>query len=181
MRIVAGRWRNRRLTTPKGLATRPTSDKVRAAVFDLLGEVAGLSVADLFAGSGALGLEALSRGAERLVLIEGSAAARRCIRANIEALGAGDQAQLLGRDLKRGFSFLTGLGPFDLLLADPPYQRGWAGRLLSGLDVRVLAPGGRLVIEADVREASRQTPAWRVLKQRAYGQTMITILTPEAR
>ena len=181
MRIVAGRWRNRRLAAPKGLATRPTSDKVRAAVFDLLGDVAGLSVADLFAGSGALGLEALSRGAKKLVLIEDSTAARRCIRANIEALGAGDQAQLLGRDLNRGFGFLTGLGPFDLLLADPPYQRGWIDRLVSGLDLRVLAPGGRLAIEADIREAAQQTPAWRVLKQRAYGQTMITILTPEAR
>lgn len=181
MRIVAGRWRNRRLAAPKGLSTRPTSDKVRAAVFDLLGDVAGLSVADLFAGSGALGLEALSRGAERLVLIEGSAAARRCIRANIEALGAQDQAQLLGRDLNRGFDFLTGLGPFDLLLADPPYQRGWIDRLVSGLDFQTLAPGGRLAIEANTREAPQQTLAWRVLKQRAYGQTMITILTPEAR
>ena len=181
MRIVAGRWRNRRIATPKGLATRPTSDKVRAALFDLLGDVAGLSVADLFAGSGALGLEALSRGAGRLVLVEGSTTARACIRANIEALGAGDQAQLIGRDLRRGFGFLAGVGPFDLLLADPPYQKGWVERLLDGLDLQALAPGGRLAIEAEIKEAPPKTPAWRELKQRAYGQTMITILTPEAK
>jgi 16S rRNA (guanine(966)-N(2))-methyltransferase RsmD len=179
VRIVAGRWRNRRLAVPAGLSTRPTSDKTREAIFDILGDVREAIVADLFAGSGALGIEALSRGAGRLILVDRSNRAVRCIRSNLNSLDAGPQARVIRRDLSRGFSFLVEFGPFDLILADPPYSKGWVKRLLNRLPERLLSPDGRLIIESDLKEAPAETRPWSLLRQRRYGQTAITIFTLE--
>lgn len=125
MRIIAGEWRGRPLRAPEGDATRPTADRARETLFSMLasrlGSFEGLEVADLFAGSGALGLEALSRGAAKCVFVEQDAAAIRAIRANIAALHAQDRSDV------RASSVLA-LGParqpLDLLLIDPPYQTG---------------------------------------------------------
>jgi len=125
MRIVAGDWRGRPLRAPEGDATRPTADRTRETLFSMLtsrlGSFEGLEVADLFAGSGALGLEALSRGAAKCVFVEQDAAAIRAIRANIAALHAQDRSDV------RASSVLA-LGPakqpLDLLLLDPPYHTG---------------------------------------------------------
>ena len=125
MRIIAGQWRGRKLTAPPGEATRPTADRVRETLFSMLasrlGSFAGLSVADLFAGSGALGLEALSRGAERCLFVENDAVALRALRANIAALHAQPSSDV------RAVSVLA-LGPapqpLDLILLDPPYRLG---------------------------------------------------------
>jgi 16S rRNA (guanine966-N2)-methyltransferase len=125
MRIIAGEWGGRRIEAPKGEATRPTADRTRETLFNMLasrlGDFEGLRVADLFAGSGALGLEALSRGAARCLFVERDRAALDAIRANIATLGAGERARVEAGSV-------MGLGParepLDLVLADPPYKTG---------------------------------------------------------
>ena len=126
MRIVAGEWRGRRLAAPKGDATRPTADRTRETLFNMLvsrlGSFEGLNVADLFAGSGALGLEALSRGARSAEFVERHPASLRALGANLAALGAGDAAVVHRADVLR---FLAGLPreAFDVAFADPPYHQ----------------------------------------------------------
>src|SRR6476660_6554249 len=147
MRIVAGEWRGRRLVAPPGRTTRPTSDRVREAVFCILGPLDGERVLDLFAGSGALGLEALSRGAGEATLVERDRAALKALRANVEALGAG--ARVIGGDVAAFLdSAAAAGGHYDLVFLDPPYRSG-LGRELS-LEP-VLAPGARVIVESDRR------------------------------
>lgn len=125
MRIIAGQWRGRKLAAPKGEATRPTADRARETLFAMLtsrlGDFEGLAVADLFAGSGALGLEALSRGAESCLFVEQDRAALEAIRANIAALGAGARARIEAGSV---MALRAAARPLDLILADPPYQSG---------------------------------------------------------
>ena len=134
MRIVAGQWRGRKLVAPKGEATRPTADRTRETLFNMLtsrvGSFDGLTVADLFAGSGALGLEALSRGAASCLFAEQDPAALDTIRANIAALGARDRT-----DVRRASVMELGpaSAPYDLLLLDPPYGTGAVGVALDRL------------------------------------------------
>ena len=134
MRVVAGEWRGRKLTAPRGEATRPTSDRTRETLFNMLasrlGSFDGLTAIDLFAGSGALGIEALSRGAASCLFVEHDAAAVDAIRANIDALGARTRSEV-----RRGS--VMELGPAkatpDLILLDPPYGTGAAGVALDRL------------------------------------------------
>lgn len=125
MRIVAGEWRGRKLSAPKGEATRPTADRARETLFAMLtsrlGSFEGLQVADLFAGSGALGLEALSRGAAQCLFVEQDRAAVEVIRANIGALGAGARARVEAGSVMQ---LRAATKPLDLILADPPYHSG---------------------------------------------------------
>ena len=125
MRIIAGEWRGRKLTAPKGDGTRPTADRARETLFAMLtsrlGHFSGLQVADLFAGSGALGLEALSRGAEHCLFVEQDRAAVDVIRANITALGAQAQTRV---ETGSVMQLRAATRPLDLILADPPYQSG---------------------------------------------------------
>lgn len=125
MRIIAGEWRGRKLSAPKGDATRPTADRARETLFAMLtsrlGDFEGLQVADLFAGSGALGLEALSRGAAQCLFVEQDRAALDVIRANIAALGAGPRARV---DASSVMGLRAAPSPLDLILADPPYKSG---------------------------------------------------------
>jgi 16S rRNA (guanine966-N2)-methyltransferase len=172
VRIVAGQWGGRRLVAPPGAATRPTSDRVREALFSILGPIEGAAVLDLFAGSGALGLEALSRGAERATFVDRAPAAIRAVRANLEALGA--TAQVHARDVR---AFLRDAraagGPYDLVFLDPPYRD--AAGLGPALELApLLAEGGRVVSESDRREPIA-LPALEVLDERRYGDTMIRI------
>lgn len=146
VRIIAGEYGSRRLTVPTGDAVRPTSDRARESLYAALGDVRGARVLDLFAGSGALGLEALSRGADRCVFCERAPRARAALEANIAALGVGDRCTVLGGDALRN-SLALG-GPFDLVLLDPPYG-DWP-RLAPRLSARIgeiLAPRGRVVAE----------------------------------
>lgn len=137
MRIVAGEWRGRKLVAPEGMETRPTGDRVRETLFSMLasrlGSFEGLRVADLYAGSGALGLEALSRGAAFACFVEQDARAVAAIRANVETLGAADRAQILPRSADA----LPPQRPFDLLFADPPYAPASGTVALR----QMLAPG----------------------------------------
>lgn len=125
MRIIAGEWRGRKLAAPKGDGTRPTADRARETLFAMLtsrlGDFAGLQVADLFAGSGALGLEALSRGAEHCLFVEQDRAAVGVIRANITSLGAQARTRVEAGSVMQ---LRAATKPLDLILADPPYQSG---------------------------------------------------------
>jgi len=176
VRVIAGRYGGRRLAVPAGRLVRPTAVRVREALFSILGDLAGLRVLDLFAGSGALGIEALSRGAIRAVFVERAPAACAVIEANLGALGlAAPVAELRRRDV------LAALGTarvaretYDLVFIDPPYRRAAAwGSELSGALPALLAPGARVVTESD-----RRAPLALEIglgDQRRYGDTLMTI------
>jgi 16S rRNA (guanine966-N2)-methyltransferase len=153
MRIIAGKWRGRQLEAPEGKSTRPTADRTRETLFSMLasrlGSFEDLRVADLFAGSGALGFEALSRGAALATFVESDPAAAAVIRRNAEKLGTSDQVRVLGGSALA----LPRAEAFDLILADPPYAPGSGTAVVrSVLDADWLAPGGWLSIETERRD-----------------------------
>lgn len=177
MRIIAGKWRGRPLIAPKGDVTRPTADRTRETLFSMLysrlGTFEGLAVADLFAGSGALGLEALSRGAVRCLFVDQEPAAIDAITANARALGAVADA-----DIRRTSVLSLGAAPrpMDLLLLDPPYGTG-AGAVALDKLARLgwIAPGGW----ASVETAHDETPVvtgFAVDAERRVGKARITLL-----
>lgn len=133
MRVIAGAFKGRRLAAPRGGATRPTSDRVREAVFGILGDVTEVAVLDLFAGSGAMGIEALSRGAERALFVERRRATVEVLRRNVTDLGLEPRVQLFAGPVGRAATVLVDQGPFDLVLADPPYDWIASDRLASEL------------------------------------------------
>ncbi len=148
MRVIAGTWRGRPLVAPKGSETRPTADRVRETLFSMLtsrmGSFEDLSVADLYAGSGALGIEALSRGAARCLFVDRDRDAVNAIRANLEKLGAAQSGEVLGTAAER----LPPGRQFDLILADPPYDAGRGSKVVAAIaKANWLAPGGWLAIE----------------------------------
>lgn len=171
MRIVAGEWGGRRIAAPPGRATRPTTDRVREAWMGVVaGEIPGARVLDLFAGSGALGLEALSRGAESAVFVEQAPAALKVLRANAEALGAGPRARIVRADAVR-FAQELQAGDFDLAFADPPYGQGFAEALANAF---AAAPFARLLgIEHGRDDPLPELPGART---RRYGDTFLTFL-----
>ena len=174
MRIVAGRFKGRRLVAPRGTATRPTSDRVREALFSVLGpSVQGARVLDLFAGSGALGLEALSRGAATAVFVDRSPRAIAAIAANLEALGIDAHVHRMeARAALR--AALARREAYDLVFLDPPYRHAAGlGRELSEALAPVLAPGARVVTESDRRDPiALDLP---LSDERRYGDTVIRI------
>jgi 16S rRNA (guanine(966)-N(2))-methyltransferase RsmD len=173
-RIVAGTHRGRILGVPAGRATRPTSDKVREAVFNVLGQFFdGGDVLDLYAGSGALALEALSRGCARAVCVDSDEEAARVIRRNAAALGLADRVEVVKGRVAR---VLPGLprDHFLLVFVDPPYAEGPDGVLLAA--GACLAPGGRLLAEHDARRPPvDRAGGLRLLDRRAFGGTGISI------
>ena len=175
MRVVSGELRGRRLLAAPGRETRPTSDRARAGLFDWIGpRIAGARVLDLFAGTGALGIEALSRGAREAVFVERARGALRVLRENLEALGLGERARVLERDLARGLGPLAaGAERFDLVIADPPYEGGWLERLLACEALPgLLEPEAVLITERSARAASApDTPVLRLRSSKRYGET----------
>lgn len=152
LRVIAGSARGRPLRAPAGPGTRPTADRLKGALFSMLGErVAGASVLDLYAGSGALGIEALSRGARHAVFVDHSARAARVLRDNLARTGLSEAAAVIVADAPTALHRLSGgADRFDLVLADPPYAGGHASSLvdtLAGLADRVLAPGAVVAVE----------------------------------
>ena len=176
MRIIAGEWRGRRLQTAPGLATRPTADRVRETLFSMLvsriGPFEGLRAADLFAGSGALGFEALSRGAAFACFVESDSAAADAIRANAIAFGALDRVQLL-----RGSALaLPRSQPFDLVLADPPYAPGSGSAVVAAVaNAGWLAPGGWMAVETARAEAVDPGP-FAIAAEREVGRARISLV-----
>jgi 16S rRNA (guanine966-N2)-methyltransferase len=177
MRIVGGAWGGRRLQAPPGDATRPTSDRVREALFSILGDrVDGARVLDLFAGSGALGLEALSRGAAEATFVDSAAAPLKALAANLGTLGA--EAEVRRQDALRFLgSARNQARVYDLVFLDPPYRLAnrLGGRLSEELP-HVLSPGATVVTESDRREPlDLDLP---ISDERRYGDTLIRIHGP---
>jgi 16S rRNA (guanine966-N2)-methyltransferase len=172
VRVVAGQYRGRRVHAPRGTSVRPTSDRVREALFSILGDrVVDARVLDLFAGSGALAIEALSRGAASAVLVENDRAALDAIRANLESLSDAD-AEVVRADALRWLDERR--GPFDLVFVDPPYSsaRKLAGPLTQKLPA-ALSPEALIVSESDKRDP--MPLAFPLADERTYGHTRIAI------
>jgi 16S rRNA (guanine966-N2)-methyltransferase len=173
MRVIAGSRRGARLYAPRGTAVRPTSDRVREALFSILGSVEGMHVLDLFAGSGALAIEALSRGASEATLVDSSSAAVAAVKRNLAALRLDAHVHR-----QRALDFLEGARAaarqYDLVFLDPPYRhpRGLAGRLSTAL-APVLAADARVIVESD-RRAPLEL-GLPLADERRYGDTLIRI------
>lgn len=172
LRIIAGENKGRSLKALKGLATRPTLDKVRGAVFNALYDVSGAKVLDLFGGSGAMALEALSRGAAHCVIVDSSKAAAQVIMDNTMALGYGDRVDL------RCCDFRTALLPqekFDIIFLDPPYGQGLVGESLNLIiDKALLAKDGIVVAEVSAQEPEcHEFPGFCLIKEKRYGAAKI--------
>jgi 16S rRNA (guanine966-N2)-methyltransferase len=175
MRIIAGQWRGRQLVAPPGDATRPTADRTREALFSMLasrvGSFEGLRVADLFAGTGALGLEALSRGAAHCTFVEQDRAALDALRANVAKLGATADVRAQS---------VAALGPvaapYDLLLFDPPYGSGGAGALIERLSRLGWAATGTWASIETARAESVSAGGWTVEAERIHGKAKLTLL-----
>jgi 16S rRNA (guanine966-N2)-methyltransferase len=176
MRVIAGSLGGRVLAAPRGRATRPTSDRVREAVFSILGDISGLTVLDLYAGSGALAIEALSRGAAAATLVESAPAAIAAIRRNLSEL---DLDAVVRREEVRTFlrTASRGAPQYDLVFLDPPYRHSSElGAELSTALAPILTPGARVVAESDRR--APLTLDLPLLDERRYGDTLILIHGP---
>jgi 16S rRNA (guanine966-N2)-methyltransferase len=173
LRVVAGTYKGRRLAAPRGTRTRPTAERVREALFSMLGDVGGARVLDLYAGSGALGIEALSRGADSAVFVERDARAVAAIERNLAAVGV--EANVVRQDVVRFLARAD--GAFDLVFCDPPYDSaaGLAGPLAEHLPA-LCAEDARIVTESDKRNPL--VLPFPLLVERAYGDTRIAIHGP---
>ncbi len=180
MRIVGGEARGRTLEAVPGRSTRPTADRVRQSLFDALGQrMDGLRVLDLYAGTGALALEALSRGAAAAVLVESDAKACAVIARNAAALGYDDRCRIVRAALPAGLRQLRG-DRFDLVFSDPPYAAGAGQTTLDELLAKgLLAPGARVVLEMDRREPPPSAASLALVDRRSYGDTRLLIFSAE--
>jgi 16S rRNA (guanine966-N2)-methyltransferase len=176
MRIIAGEWRGRPLVAPEGRGTRPTSDRAREGLFSMLvsrlGGFEGLRVADLFAGTGALGLEALSRGARHCTFIDNERDAAATIRRNLDLFGASSRAEVRPQGVEHA---PPPLEPYDLVFLDPPYRTGLADMALARLgDPAWVASGGLVSVET---EGALVTPAgFQIETERRFGKAHIHLL-----
>ena len=189
MRIVGGRLRGRRLEAPGGMALRPTADRTREALFNILCQgkmdwrpnrqdganpLAGARALDAFAGTGALGLEALSRGASFVTFMENQAAALNACQTNIEALGEAAQAELLRGDVLRP---PKAMAPCELILMDPPYNQDLAPPALAALQAAGwLAPGALATVELMATEPFTPSEGFEILDERKYGKARLVFL-----
>ncbi len=179
MRIVAGAWRGRSIAAPRAASTRPTADRVRQALFDMLAHapwadpIEGCAVLDGFAGSGALGLEALSRGAARAVFFERDRAALDGLRGNVAALQAGPRSLVLGADATRPPPPGAGQGGCGLVFLDPPYGEGLIARSLEALRASGWIAAGALIVAETAR--GEEPPAAALLASRRHGAARLSI------
>lgn len=179
LRIIAGSRKGRKISAPPGLGTRPTSDKVREAIFSILGPVVeGVRAADFFAGSGALGLEALSRGARWCLFVEHSRKVASVLENNAAGLDLTEHCLVMVDDAVRPSRKIVDLAPFDLIFADPPYERGLVHRFMQACERdQYLAPGGSLVVEHSPNERPENVADIKLKDQRKYGQTEVSFFT----
>jgi 16S rRNA (guanine966-N2)-methyltransferase len=184
MRVIAGAAKGRRLQVPRGLAVRPTASRVRESAFGILehrGAISGKRVLDLFAGSGALACEALSRGAASVVAVEQDRAVAQVLAENLERCGFGGQFRVVVAPVEVGLRRLPEEAPFDLVLIDPPYGRGLVEPALECLlRRRLLARGAIVLIEHRASEDLHPAPEFGVLLDRRYGDTQLTLLEAPA-
>lgn len=179
MRIISGEARGRTLAAPKGMDTRPTLDRVRESLFNILRPwLADARVLDLFAGSGALGLEAVSRGAASAVFVDSARAAQEAVRHNIGVVNAGDRATLLKCDWRAALRRLSAQGTeFNLVFLDPPYHMEHADEMLEMLRTCGVLAADALVVYEHATDTPPDTAAWVTADRRAYRDTTITFLT----
>ena len=184
MRIIAGTLKGRVLKAPKGNRTRPTADRVKEALFSILGVLDERNVLDLYAGTGALGIEALSRGARRAIFVEASHESMKCLMDNLRGLNLTDRSRAIHSPVERARNEIARNSPFDLVFCDPPWSKTVAvWELLVKTEVaQYLAPEGLLVLEHPATEGVN-TEHWRELGlvlTRAWGDSAITILQKRA-
>lgn len=181
MRVISGRLGGRQLLAPKGWSVRPTSERVREALFSALGDVTNFRVADLYCGTGALGIEALSRGAASAVFVDSDT---RPVMGNVHNLGLIGEADLVRTEAGEWLTSVAGKQLFDLILIDPPYRM--TEEIATSLDLGLpglLMPGGRVVVESAARQPL-VLPSLEVVRERRYGRTLVTFLevpSPEKR
>lgn len=184
MRIIAGRFKGHALKTPKTWRVRPTSDRLRETLFNVLAHaygdaVSGARVLDLFAGTGALGLEALSRGAAFALFVEDGAEARGVLRGNVEALGVAGQSRIFRRDATR-LGAAHPNPPFSLVFADPPYGKGLAEKaLVSAREGGWLLPDALIITEEAADAAFTAPEGFETIETRAYGDAQLVFLKVE--
>lgn len=177
MRVIAGHLGGRRLVAPRGLATRPTTDRVREALFSALASVAGARVLDLYAGTGALGIEAISRGAASAVFVESARPAIAALRSNLATLGIEPICRVIAEPVARAVPKLKAdPAPFDLVFADPPYDD--VDEALTALEALApaLSQGARVVLEHASRRPPRPSATFGVVRTRTYGDTALAFL-----
>jgi len=183
MRIISGTSKGRKLVTPKSQFLRPTSDRVKESIFNILREeMEGKVVLDLFAGTGNLGIEALSRGAKKAIFVEKGRQALRLIQRNLNQFGLEERSEIIPKDAIRAIGILKQRGEsFDLILMDPPYEKGLIQRTLMKLNsYPVYQKDSILVIEHDRREPLPHIMnGWNLIRERRIGDTVISFLTPQ--
>ena len=182
MRIISGTLKGRKLVTPKGLSLRPTSDRVKESMFNILGGgIEGKVILDLFAGTGNLGIEALSRGAKRVLFVEKDREAFKLIQRNLLACQMGDRSEILPKEVDRALRVLKEKGErFDLIFMDPPYEKGLIQKTIELLCTeRIYHDDSILVIEHNRREPLHDiSDSWNLTRQRKIGETLISFLRP---
>lgn len=178
MRIIAGKARGRRLESPRGSGVRPTRDAVREALFSILGPLDEVVVLDGFAGTGALGLEALSRGAERAYFFEPSGEAREVLKENIRRVGVAEQARLIAAPFERALSKIT--EEIDLFFLDPPYQTSLGRKALAAiLATKGVYHDDSLVVLEKSAQEEISYEGWELEEERVYGTTALLFLRPQ--
>jgi 16S rRNA (guanine966-N2)-methyltransferase len=181
LRVISGNLRGKRLFSPKGQKLRPTSDRVKEAIFDILqDQLQGQNVLDLFAGTGALGIESLSRGASRAFFVEESPKSLSALRRNIEECRLKERAEVLGRKVLPALKILEGRGEaFGLIFLDPPYDKGEVRRVLEALSSSsILTPCTLVVAEHSLTEEIESIPRLQRIDLRKYGRTRVSFFRP---
>ncbi len=183
MRVIAGSAKGHKLVAPPSNRTRPVLDQVKEAIFNILFDVTDLRVGDFFAGSGAVGIEALSRGARDAVFVESWSPAVEVIRRNLAHTRLEDRAIVIARPVDIAIAQLGRQGRrFDLIFVDPPYERDLVGPTLERIaEQELLAPAGRIVVEHHPKEPIQAPPGLVLTDTRKYGQTRISFLEPTSK
>lgn len=180
MRIIGGEYKSRFIAMPKGVEIRPTQDKVRQAIFNILGGVNGKSVLELFAGSGAFGIEALSRGAKSAIFVDNNFRCTKTIKANLESLDVDDSKYsiIMSNALSVAPRLAKREEKFDIIFLDPPYYKGMAKKCLINIDsYDIVTPVGLVLVEHFKKDAlDVELERFLFLDERRYGDTIITIL-----
>lgn len=178
MRVITGTAKGRALKAPKGLTTRPTTDRVKEALFNILGpKVVGAKFLDLFAGSGGIGIEALSRGAQEALFIEKDPKALDVIKANLVLTGLGHRAMVLSGDVYKNLDYIGRQGQeFEFVFMDPPYLKDFEEPVLAKIDsLKLLALGGKVIVESSKRDnISTQVGSLAAFRREKYGDTHLT-------
>lgn len=182
MRIIAGKFKSRPVKAPKHMKTRPTGDKVKGALFNMLEPLAGCSVVDFYAGTGNLGIEAISRGASKVIFVDRAPDSLRLIRENLESLGINTRSsgnvRILATDVEKSFYQLHQEGgKFDILLADPPYEEGVLKRIQRLLmQYPLLNDNGILAVEHGQKDTAMDAEfPYPLVRQKKYGDTLLSL------